>query len=68
MTPCDTENPSALITYGTSQQAASLEEISSSINEIDSVARNNESNTSQAQQLSSQAMTETNRSNEQSFY
>ena len=50
---------------GTSQQAASLEEISSSINEIDSVAKNNENNALQAQQLSCQAMTETNRSNEQ---
>lgn len=45
--------------------AASLEEISSSISEIDGVAKNNEGNASQAQQLSSRAMSEINSSNQQ---
>ena len=50
---------------GTTQQAASIEQISSSVNEIDGVAKNNEENAMQAQQLSNQAMTEITKSNEQ---
>ncbi len=50
---------------GTSQQAASLEEISSSMNVVDAQAKANNDNAQQAQQLSSRSIDSVNRGNSQ---
>lgn len=52
------DNASQTLAEGTTQQAASLEEISSSIDEIGGVAKNNDNNAALAQKLSNQATDE----------